>query len=102
MVNAGRVLSKRQILDHVWEHNPASDGNVVEPCVSYLRRKVDQGEPHLIHTIRGVGYARTQRWRAWLCCPHCRACGGPRAWRGRLESGVGEGELGQQDGPRLV
>ena len=36
--------------------NPASDGNVVEPCVSYLRRKVDQGEPRLIHTIRGVGY----------------------------------------------
>ena len=56
MVNAGRVLSKRQILDHVWDHNPAGDGNVVEPCVSYLRRKVDQGEPHLIHTIRGVGY----------------------------------------------
>jgi len=56
MLNAGRVLSKRQILDHVWDHNPAGDSNVVEPCVSYLRRKVDQGEPRLIHTIRGVGY----------------------------------------------
>ena len=56
MFNAGRVLSKQQILDHVWDHNPAGDGNVVEPCVSYLRRKVDQGEPRLIHTIRGVGY----------------------------------------------
>jgi two-component system OmpR family response regulator len=56
MVNAGRVLSKGQILDHVWGHNPAGEGNVVEPCVSYLRRKVDQGEPHLIHTIRGLGY----------------------------------------------
>jgi two-component system OmpR family response regulator len=56
MVNAGRVLSKRQILDHVWDHNPDGDGNVVEPCVSYLRRKVDQDEPRLIHTIRGVGY----------------------------------------------
>src|ERR1035438_2597909 len=56
MFNAGRVLSKQQILDHVWDHIPASDGNVVEPCVSYLRRKVDQGEPRLIHTIRGVGY----------------------------------------------
>ena len=56
MLNAGRVLSKQQILDHVWDHNPAGDGNVVEPCVSYLRRKVDQGEPRLIHTIRGVGY----------------------------------------------
>jgi two-component system OmpR family response regulator len=56
MFNAGRVLSKQQILDHVWDHNPASDGNVVEPSVSYLRRKIDQGEPRLIHTIRGVGY----------------------------------------------
>jgi two-component system, OmpR family, response regulator len=56
MFNAGRVLSKQQILDHVWDHNPAGDGNVVEPCVSYLRRKVDQGEPRLIHTIRGAGY----------------------------------------------
>ena len=56
MLNAGRVLGKGQILDHVWGCNPAGDGNVVEPCVSYLRRKVDQGEPRLIHTIRGVGY----------------------------------------------
>jgi two-component system OmpR family response regulator len=56
MLNAGRVLGKGQILGHVWGHNPAAEGNVVEPCVSYLRRKVDQGEPRLIHTIRGVGY----------------------------------------------
>jgi two-component system, OmpR family, response regulator len=57
MLNAGRVLSKGQILDHVWDHNPGGDsGNVVEPCMSYLRRKVDQGEPRLIRTIRGVGY----------------------------------------------
>ena len=56
MLNAGRVVSKGQILDHVWEYNPAGDGNVVEPCISYLRRKVDQGDPRLIHTIRGVGY----------------------------------------------
>jgi two-component system, OmpR family, response regulator len=56
MLNAGRVLGKGQILDHVWGHNPTAEGNVVEPCVSYLRRKVDQGEPRLIHTIRGVGY----------------------------------------------
>jgi two-component system OmpR family response regulator len=56
MVNAGRVVSKGQILDHVWEYNPAGDGSVVEPCVSYLRRKVDQAEPRLIHTVRGFGY----------------------------------------------
>jgi two-component system, OmpR family, response regulator len=56
MINAGRVVSRGQILDHVWEYNPARDGNVVEPCISYLRRKVDRGETRLIHTIRGFGY----------------------------------------------
>ncbi|MGH3166603.1 MAG: response regulator transcription factor [Trebonia sp.] len=56
MVNAGRVVSRAQIFDHVWEYNPAGDGGVVEPCISYLRRKADQAEPRLIHTIRGVGY----------------------------------------------
>jgi two-component system, OmpR family, response regulator len=56
MVNAGCVLSKAQILDHVWEYSFSGDSNVVESCVSYLRRKVDDGEPRLIHTIRGMGY----------------------------------------------
>jgi two-component system OmpR family response regulator len=56
MVNAGQVLSKAQILDHVWDYSFGGDGNVVEPCISYLRRKADQGEPRLIHTIRGTGY----------------------------------------------
>jgi two-component system OmpR family response regulator len=56
MVNAGRVVSKGQILDHVWGHEPDRDGNVVEPCLSYLRHKVDQGQPRLIHTVRGFGY----------------------------------------------
>jgi two-component system OmpR family response regulator len=57
MVNAGRVVSKSEILDHVWGRDaPDRDGNVVEPCVSYLRRKVDQGQPALIHTVRGYGY----------------------------------------------
>jgi two-component system, OmpR family, response regulator len=57
MVNAGRVVSKGQILDQVWGHDDSDrDGNVVEPCVSYLRRKVDQGQPRLIHTVRGFGY----------------------------------------------
>jgi two-component system, OmpR family, response regulator len=55
MVNAGRVVSKGEILDHVWE-DPDRDRNVVEPALSYLRRKVDQGEPRLIHTVRGFGY----------------------------------------------
>jgi two-component system OmpR family response regulator len=56
MMNAGRVVSKRQILDQVWEYDPDRDGSVVEPAVSYLRRKVDQGQPRLIHTVRGFGY----------------------------------------------
>ena len=57
MANAGRVVSKRQILGHVWGHDDQDrDGGVVEPCLSYLRRKVDQGEPRLIHTVRGYGY----------------------------------------------
>jgi two-component system OmpR family response regulator len=56
MVNAGLVLSKGQILDNVWDHGARISGNVVEPCVSYLRRKVDYGHQQLIHTVRGAGY----------------------------------------------
>jgi two-component system OmpR family response regulator len=57
MVNAGRVVSKAEILDHVWGHDdPNRDVSVVEPCLSYLRRKVDHGQPSLIHTVRGFGY----------------------------------------------
>ncbi|MEO9140095.1 MAG: response regulator transcription factor [Jatrophihabitans sp.] len=54
--NPGRVLSKTQILDHVWHYDFGGDTNVVESYVSYLRRKVDTSEPRLLHTIRGVGY----------------------------------------------
>jgi two-component system OmpR family response regulator len=56
MQNAGRVLSKSQILDHVWHYDFGGDANVVESYVSYLRRKVDTTEPRLLHTLRGVGY----------------------------------------------
>ena len=54
--NPGRVLSKRQILEHVWDYDFGGDGNVVESYVSYLRKKVDTGEERLLHTVRGVGY----------------------------------------------
>ena len=54
--NTGRVLSKSQILDHVWNYDFGGEANVVESYVSYLRRKVDTTEPRLIQTIRGVGY----------------------------------------------
>jgi two-component system, OmpR family, response regulator len=54
--NPGRVLSKAQILDHVWNYDFGGDANVVESYVSYLRRKIDTGETRLLHTLRGVGY----------------------------------------------
>ena len=56
LINQGRVLSKPQILDHVWQYDFGGDGGVVETYIGYLRRKVDNVEPRLIHTIRGVGY----------------------------------------------
>ena len=56
MANAGRVLSKAQILDHVWSYDFDGQVSVVETFVCYLRRKVDAVEPRLIQTVRGVGY----------------------------------------------
>ena len=63
MLNAGRVLSKSQILDHVWQYDWGGDANIVESYISYLRRKIDSIDdadgrrlPPLIHTKRGVGY----------------------------------------------
>jgi two-component system OmpR family response regulator len=56
LVNARRVLSKAQILDHVWQYDFGGDPAIVETYISYLRKKVDVVEPHLIHTVRGVGY----------------------------------------------
>jgi two-component system, OmpR family, response regulator len=57
MLNPRQVLSKAQILDHVWDHDVDGDDNVVETFVSYLRRKLDRLGPPLIHTIRLVGYS---------------------------------------------
>nr|BFE84003.1 hypothetical protein GCM10020093_066040 [Planobispora longispora] len=56
MANAGRVLSKAQILDHVWDYDFRGDAGIVESYVSVLRRKIDNADPRLIHTLRGVGY----------------------------------------------
>jgi two-component system OmpR family response regulator len=56
LVNKGRVVSKAQILDHVWDYDFGGDGGVVETYIGYLRRKLDQSTPRLIQTIRGVGY----------------------------------------------
>jgi two-component system OmpR family response regulator len=55
--NAGRVVSKAQILQRVWNYDFGGDGRIVESYVYYLRRKIDRAGPPLIHTVRGVGYA---------------------------------------------
>jgi two-component system, OmpR family, response regulator len=57
MANARKVLSKAQILDHVWNYDFGGEGNIVETYVSYLRRKIDALGPPMIHTVRGVGYS---------------------------------------------
>ena len=58
MINEGRVVSKMQILDHVWEYDWDGEAAIVESYISYLRRKlaVDGASGELIHTRRGVGY----------------------------------------------
>ena len=57
MANSGRVLSKAQILDHVWQYDFNGDSGIVESYISYLRKKIDRFDPPLIHTLRGVGYS---------------------------------------------
>lgn len=58
MRNQGRVVTRMQILDHLWGYDFATDSNLVDVYVAYLRRKVDKGAGHkLIRTVRGVGYA---------------------------------------------
>jgi two-component system OmpR family response regulator len=62
MLNPRRVLTRAQLLEHVWDYDFNGDARVLETYVSYLRRKLDIHGPPLIHTVRGVGYAlRTPR-----------------------------------------
>jgi two-component system OmpR family response regulator len=56
MMNAGRVVSKQQILDYVWQYDFGGESTVVETYISYLRKKLDALGSPLIHTLRGVGY----------------------------------------------
>jgi two-component system OmpR family response regulator len=56
LLNARRVLTRAQILEHVWDYDFSSNASVLETYVSYLRHKIDDGHPPLIHTVRGVGY----------------------------------------------
>jgi two-component system, OmpR family, response regulator len=57
MLNPRRVLTRAQLLEHVWEYDFGGDARVLETYVSYLRKKLDRHGPPLIHTVRGVGYA---------------------------------------------
>jgi two-component system OmpR family response regulator len=57
LVNAGRVVSRDQILAHVWSYDFTGGPQVVESYISHLRRKLDRYDPPLIHTVRGVGYS---------------------------------------------
>jgi two-component system, OmpR family, response regulator len=57
MLNPRRVLTRAQLLDHVWSYDYAGDARVLETYMSYLRKKVDASPPPLLHTVRGVGYA---------------------------------------------
>jgi two-component system OmpR family response regulator len=57
MLNGRRVLTRSQLLDHVWEYDFGGDARVLETYISYLRKKIDADDsPPLIHTVRGVGY----------------------------------------------
>ena len=60
MLNPRRVLTRTQLLEHVWEYDFGGDARVLETYISYLRKKLDAHGPPLIHTVRGVGYALRQ------------------------------------------
>lgn len=57
MINSGRTVTRAQILDHVWQYDFGGDSAIIETYISHLRKKIDDGRPRLIHTVRGIGYA---------------------------------------------
>jgi two-component system, OmpR family, response regulator len=57
MLNPRRVLSRGQLLDHVWNYDFDGDARILETYISYLRKKIDVDGVPLLHTVRGVGYA---------------------------------------------
>ena len=56
LANARKVLTRDQILEQVWDYTFAGNASVLETYISYLRHKIDDVDPPLIHTVRGVGY----------------------------------------------
>ena len=83
LLNPERVLSKQQILDHVWQYDFNGEDNVVETYVSYLRRKLDVAEPRLLRTVRGFGYVLRADGRDRATVDADR---GPRAGRSQRRS----------------
>ena len=94
LANAGRVLSKAQILDHVWNYDFGGDSNVVETYISYLRKKVDRSGEPLIHTVRGFGYSLRLRRGSRAPCRCAPACCSITLAHG------GRGAVGWPAGPR--
>ena len=77
------MLSKAQILDHVWQYDFGGDGGVVETYIGYLRRKLDTVDPKLIHTVRGIGYTIRATELVVRLSLRARLAGGDGAGRGR-------------------
>ena len=84
MLNPRRVLTRAQLLEHVWDYDFGGDARVLETYVSYLRKKLDAHGPPLIHTVRGVGYALRRRERD---APRCARGWSASAARARPPSG---------------
>lgn len=57
MTNAERVVTRAQILDHVWDYDFDGESAIIESFISNLRKKVDTDGPRLIHTVRSFGYS---------------------------------------------
>jgi DNA-binding response OmpR family regulator len=62
MRNAGRVLTRPMIAEHVWGLDFDAESNIIDVYIGYLRRKIDaEGLPPLLQTVRGAGYALKAR-----------------------------------------
>ena len=74
LINAGRVVSKDQLLDHVWRYDFDGETSIVENFISLVRKKVDAGRTRLIKTVRGVGYVCAETEPGLNRCCECAGC----------------------------
>ena len=102
MLNPRHVLSKSQILDHVWHYDFGGDGNVVETYVSYLRKKLEKFGPPLIHTIRLVGYTLRESGGGQRSGLSVAAAAPPRRGRADRHRGARRGGLRHLLGTALL